>query len=151
TTCHAALVGRAAGYGDARADGGAAGQQGHGLGGPAVPAQRPKTGVERLGGGAGEVGGDPAAAAVGDADEGVAQAGDRSAVHVRPGRGGVPSDDRAGEGHHAAVRDVVLDAAAGVARRVAREGATGEVGVVVVEDAAAGVGRVAREGADGEF
>ena len=58
--------------GDAAADGRAAGQQGHGLGRPAVIAQRGQHGVERLGDGAGQVGADPAGAAVGLADQVVA-------------------------------------------------------------------------------
>ena len=56
----------------ARVDGRAAGQQGHGLGRPAVVAQGSQDGAERQGGGAGQVGADPAAAAVGLADQVVA-------------------------------------------------------------------------------
>ena len=59
----------------ARVDGRAAGQQGHGLGRPAVVAQRCQQGIERRGDGAGQVGADPAGAAVGLADQVVALGG----------------------------------------------------------------------------
>ena len=71
----AALVGGDAGGNEgvvARVDGRAAGQQGHGLRRPAVIAQRCQQRVERLGDGAGQVGADPAGAAVGRADQVVA-------------------------------------------------------------------------------
>ena len=60
----AALVGGEAGDGDARADGGAAGAEGHGLGRPAVVAQRGEQRIDGTGGGAHLVagGGEPAGA-----------------------------------------------------------------------------------------
>ena len=80
----AALVGGDAGGNEgvvARVDGRAAGQQGHGLGRPAVVAQRGQQGVERRGDGAGQVGADPAGAAVGLADQVVAPGSRRRRRH----------------------------------------------------------------------
>ena len=77
-----ALVGGDAGGDEgvvARVDGRAAGQQGHGLGRAAVVAQRCQQGVERRGDGAGQVGADPAGAAVGLADQVVAPGSEGSA------------------------------------------------------------------------
>ena len=77
----------------ARVDGRAAGQQGHRLGRAAVVAQRRQQGVERRGDGAGQVGADPAGAAVGLADQVVALGGD-DAADVGAGAGRVRGDDR---------------------------------------------------------
>ena len=85
----------------ARADGRAAGQQGHGLGRPAVIAQRCQQGVERLGDGAGQVGADPAGAAVGLADQ-VVPLGGKGPERIGPAGGGrVPRHDGVAEGDRA--------------------------------------------------
>ena len=77
----------------ARADGRAAGQQGQGLGRAAEIGQGGQIGVERAGDGALQVGADPAGAAVGLADQVVAQGGEGS-VGIGPTVGGrVPGDD----------------------------------------------------------
>ena len=68
----------------ARVDGRAAGQQGHRLGRPAVVAQRGQQGVERRRDGAGQVGADPAGAAVGLADQVVRACEADGAVDVGP-------------------------------------------------------------------
>ncbi len=66
----------------ARVNGRAAGQQGHGLGRATVIAQGCQQGIERIGDGAGQVGADPAGAAVGLAYQVVAQGRD-TAIDVR--------------------------------------------------------------------
>ena len=102
-----ALVGGDAGGDEgvvARVDGRAAGQQGHRLGRAAVVAQRGQQGIERRGDGAGQVGADPAAAAVGLADQVVAL-GDEGTEGVGPaGAGRVLRHDRVAEGHRATPR-----------------------------------------------
>ena len=81
-----------------RVDGRAAGQQGHGLGRAAVIGQRRQQGVERLGDGAGQVGADPAGAAVGLADQVVALGG-KGSERIGPAGGGrVPRHDGVAEG-----------------------------------------------------
>ena len=96
----AALVGGDAADGVVtRADGRAAGQQGHRLGRAAVIAQRRQHGVKRLGDRAGQVGADPAGAAVGLADQVVALGEKKVPKTSGPLRGAcVPRHDRVADG-----------------------------------------------------
>ena len=105
-------------------DGWAAAQQGHGLGRAAVIAQRCQHGVKRLGDGAGQVGADPAGAAVGLADQVVALRGKCSA-DVGPDVGRrVPRHDRPDECHGG----IVVVNPAAKAGGVAADGAVGHRG-----------------------
>src|SRR5262249_16700808 len=97
----AALVGDDAGgngSGVAPVDGRAPGQQGHRLGRAAVVGQGCQHGVKRRGDGAGLVGADPAGAAIGLADQVVAEGGD---VGIGVGRktGRIAGDDCVGQRH----------------------------------------------------
>ena len=142
----ATLIGRDVVDG-ARVDGGAAGKQGHRLGRAAIIAQWRQQGVERLGVGAGQVGRDPAGAAVGLADQVVALRSE-AARDVRPRAGRVPADDRVAQRGRAAV---VRHAAAAVGGGIAADGAVGQRGgPAVVEQSAAVAGGVAADGAVGQ-
>src|SRR5262249_21276205 len=84
----------------ARVDGRAAGQQGHRLGRTAVVTQGRQQGVERLRDAAGQVGADPAGAAVARADQVVAQRSN-APRNVRTGGGRIAGDDRVCQGDRA--------------------------------------------------
>ena len=146
------LVGGDAGRNEgviARVDGRAAGQQGHGLGRAAEIAQWSEQGIERRGDGSGQVGADPAGAAVGLADQVVALRSD-AASDVGTSGGRVHRHDGVAEGHRAVVG--VDDATAGVAGGVSADGAVGQRGrAAVVVQAAAGVaGGVSADSAVGQ-